>query len=97
MNKLFNIINKKSIVAVMAVMMMGLAACEHDTDEGTRAQERVIVYAVGHEEGRKNVKDDAEWNALLDQFCSYAQGGSEVIFYNTATAQAPTKGTRTMM
>lgn len=97
MNKIFNIINKKSIVAVMAVMMMGLAACEHDTDEGTRAQERVIVYAVGHEEGRKSVKDDAEWNALLDQFCSYAQGGSEVIFYNTATAQAPTKGTRTMM
>lgn len=92
MNKIFNIINKTSIVAALAVMMLGLASCERTTEESTRPQERVIVYAVGHEEGRKSVKDDAEWNALLDKFCSYAQGGSEVIFYNTATSQAPTKG-----
>lgn len=98
MNKKFNNIYMKSIVAMLAVMMLGLAACERDTDEGIQGQERVIVYAVGHEEGRTNVKDEAEWNALLDKFCSYAQGGSEVIFYNTATTQTPsTKGTGTMM
>lgn len=97
MNKIFNIINRKSMVALLAVLTMGLAACENESDESPRAQERVIVYAVGHEEGRKSVKDDAEWNALLDQFCSYAQGGSEVIFYNTATAQPPAKGARTTM
>lgn len=71
----------------MAALMLFFAACQkNENDTKPEGQEHVIVYAVGHEEGRKSVKDEAEWNALLDQFCSYAQSGSEVIFYNTASS-----------
>lgn len=96
MKRLFNI-NKSILVVALAALVMAFAACEHNENVSPREQQRVIVYAVGHEEGRATVKDNAEWDQLLERFCSYAQGGSEVVFYNTATSQAPSdKGATTV-
>ncbi|MBR1549575.1 MAG: hypothetical protein IJ634_02965 [Bacteroidales bacterium] len=96
MKRVFNI-NKSILVVALAAMVMAFAACEHNENVSPREQQRVIVYAVGHEEGRATVKDNAELDQLLERFCSYAQGGSEVVFYNTATSQAPSdKGATTV-
>lgn len=79
---------KGMLIAAVAAFAIMFAACEHN-DDPTPAQERVIVYAVGHEESRTTVRNEAEWDVLLEQFCSYAQEGSDVIFYNMSTTQTP--------
>lgn len=47
-------------------------------------KERVIIYSVGNNEGHRTLETEAEWDALLDQFCNQALSGDEVTFYNTS-------------
>ena len=56
-----------------------VAACEKDKEE-TR-HERDIVYTVAEETTTVHLTTEAEWDALLDQFCNYAEDGSSVTNY----------------
>ena len=66
------------LVALLAAVIC-FAACEK---EGNR-HERDIVYTVAEQTTTTvHLTTEAEWDALLDQFCDYAEGGSTVTFYN---------------
>ena len=73
------------LTAMLAAVLMMAACTEKNNDipeeTGTDAK-RDIVYAVGGTEHRTELKSDAEWDALLEQFCEYAQQGQSVSFYN---------------
>ena len=45
-------------------------------------QERDIVYTVDETTTTVHLRTDAEFDALLERFCDYAEGGSTVTFYN---------------
>ena len=76
------------LTALLAALALVFTACEKpenpvNGNPGTDGvKERTIVYTVGDNENRKTLTTDAEWDAVLDQFCDQAQSGSEVIFYN---------------
>lgn len=44
--------------------------------------ERDIVYSVNSNENRSTLETEAEWDALLEQFCELTRNGNEVLFYN---------------
>ncbi len=66
------------------------AACNKDKEE--LRHERDIVYTVAEETTTVHLTTEAEWDALLDQFCDYAEGGSSVTFRNAnRTTKSTTK------
>lgn len=76
------------LFALLAAVLT-LAACEK---EGNR-HERDIVYTVAEQTTTTvHLTTEAEWDALLDQFCDYAEDGSSVTFRN---ANSTTKSTTT--
>lgn len=74
----------KLTTLVAAVLM--LAACEKN--ESTTVV-RDIIYTVDADEHRATTHTDAEWDALLDRFCDYAQEGSTITFYNNSKVSTP--------
>lgn len=76
--------------------MMGLGSCSKDDDKSSRFNERDIVYTVAEETTTVHLATEAEWQALLDRFCDYAEGGSSVTFRNAKSAnKSATKETVT--
>ncbi len=57
--------------------------------------QRTVIYTIGGNEGCRTVKDDTEWESMLDQLCDYAQQGEHVAFYSLGshTQQASKEGT----
>jgi thiamine biosynthesis lipoprotein ApbE len=93
------------LIALLANVLM-LAACNKESSVATR--ERDITYTVttvGTQRAASAVdktttvhlETEAEWQALLDRFCDYAEDGSEVTFYNAnhKAAKSPTKDATT--
>ncbi len=85
------------LFALLAAVLT-LAACNKDKEE--LRHERDIVYTVAEETTTVHLATEAEWQALLDRFCDYAEEGSEVTFYNanhkatkSATKEAVTYST----
>ena len=78
------------LFALLATVLT-LAACDKDKEE-TR-HERDIVYTVAEQTTTTvHLTTEAEWDALLDQFCDYAEGGSSVTFRNAnRTSKSATK------
>ena len=76
------------LFALLAAVLT-LAACEK---EGNR-HERDIVYTVAEQTTTTvHLTTEAEWDALLDQFCDYAEDGSSVTFRNAnRTTKSTTK------
>ena len=74
------------LTALLATVLM-LAACKPEPIE----VERDIVYTVDETTTTVHLRTDAEFDALLEQFCDYAEDGSTVTFYN---ANHATKGTK---
>jgi hypothetical protein len=74
------------LTALLAAVLM-LAACKPEPIE----VERDIVYTVDEITTTVHLRTDAEFDALLEQFCDYAEDGSTVTFYN---ANHATKGTK---
>ena len=88
------------ITTLLAIVLMA-ASCEKtelpvtpDNNGGnnggggnpiTETTKRVVVYAVGDNESRLTLSSDDEWEALLEQFCHYAETGNTVTFYNIET------------
>ena len=77
----------------LLTVVLTLAACNKDKDD--LRHERDIVYTVAEQTSTVHLTTDAEFDALLDRFCDYAQEGSSVTFYNVGLqdASAP-KGTK---
>lgn len=73
------------------MLALSFAACGPEPvtpdDGNSDSRERVVLYSVDAVEMRQTLETDKEWDALLDLFCSYAQEGKVVKFYNTSHAQ----------
>lgn len=65
---------------VLLVAVICFAACNKDKEE--LHHERDIIYTVDTYTTTVHLTTEAEWEALLDQFCNYAEEGSTVTFYN---------------
>ena len=78
----------KHIFSTLILWTLGLAACNNEGVVPTDNPEvhRTVVYCVGNHETSTNLKSDSEWDALLDQFCSYAMAGEPVAFYSISSA-----------
>ncbi|MBP5546867.1 MAG: hypothetical protein J6X59_06295 [Bacteroidales bacterium] len=69
----------------LLTVVLTLAACDKDKEE--LRHERDIVYTVAEQTTTTvHLTTEAEWDALLDQFCNYAEGGSSVTFRNAKSA-----------
>ena len=65
--------------------MMGLGSCSKDDGKSSRFNERDIVYTVAEETTSVHLTTEAEFDALLEQFCDWAEEGSTVTFYRPGT------------
>lgn len=75
---------KIKTLALLLAAVLSFAACKPDPVEQEPSgveTKRTIVYSVDDDESRKALETDAEWDAMLDRFCDYAQSGSTVSFY----------------
>lgn len=79
------------LTLLLAAATLILTACKPDPVE----IERDITYTVDENTTTVHLKTDAEFDALLDSFCDYAEGGSTVTFYNESRQDAGgPKGTK---
>ncbi len=68
------------LTVLLAAATLVLTACKPDPVEVL--YERNIIYTVDNNRYEVTLKTDAEFDALLERFCDYAEGGSTVTFYN---------------
>lgn len=78
-----------TITALLATVLM-FAACKPETIE----IERDITYTVDCNTTTVHLNTDAEFDALLEQFCDYAESGSTITFYNVGTRRAASLQTK---
>jgi uncharacterized protein (TIGR02145 family) len=79
---------KTKFFALLAAVLC-LTACEKN-NENTVSHKRDITYTIAPAASAIDnattttihLETEAEWQALLDRFCDWAEGGSEVTFYN---------------
>lgn len=82
---------KKILISLIGMMgLLGLVGCEKDHVGPETNQDRDIFYTVGGAAGLSgfsgttaHLATEAEWDALLDRFCDYAQNGEQVMFCST--------------
>lgn len=72
---------KTFLIGTMLAAMLLFVACKPEPVE----IERDIVYTVDATTTTVHLRTDAEFDALLDRFCDYAEAGSEVTFYRLGT------------
>ena len=70
--------HRSSLVFALLAAVLMLVACNPDPVE----IERDITYTVDGSTTTVHLRTDAEFDALLDRFCDYAENGSSVTFYN---------------
>lgn len=70
-------------IAIMATVMTFAACGGEDDGNNPPTNSREIVYTLSSKVVRATLTTDAEWDALLDQFCSYTQEGQTISFYNS--------------
>jgi hypothetical protein len=83
---------------ILLAAVVALTACnkEKEIEAEVQQTERVrdITYTVAGRTTTVHLNTEFEWDALLDCFCDYAQGGDTVTFHNTcATTSQETKET----
>ena len=81
-NKFLKDMKKTIKLTVLLAAVLTLAACNPEPVE----VERDIVYTVDETTTTVHLRTDAEFDALLEQFCDYAEDGSTVTFYNANRA-----------
>lgn len=78
------------IVALLTAVTM-LVSCGDDNNGANPVAERTIVYAIDTDMSRAALKTDAEWDELLDRFCSSAIEGHTITFCNANGATTAAK------
>ena len=78
---------KKIFIIALAATALVFTSCKKDpvTQQQNTNNPRVIVYSMGDVEEQTILKNDSEWEALLDTFCTHAQSGEKVSFYNISS------------
>lgn len=71
---------KKAKLFTLLAFVLTLAACNKDKEE--LRHERDIVYTVAEKTTTAHLETEAEWQALLDRFCDWAEDGSMVTFHS---------------
>ena len=70
-------------ILIFAAMLCATACQKIDkTDPIYANQSCTIVYTIDNSESRTLLKSESEWDALLNQFCNYAEEGKSVTFHN---------------
>mgnify|MGYP002856877811 CR=1 FL=1 len=90
---------KKILISLIGLISMAsLVGCDPENNPGEETNERDVYYTVAEEPGFASLSGitahtttEAEWDALLDRFCTIARNGEEVTFYSSRHIQA--KGT----
>ena len=70
-------------LTVLLAAILTLAACNREPVDVQHTRD--IVYTVDGQTTTVHLNTEAEFDALLDRFCEYAEGGSSVTFYNAAS------------
>ena len=83
---------KTAKLFTLLAFVLTLAACNKDKEE--LRHERDIVYSVANQSYTVHLTTEAEWQALLEQFCDYAEGGSTVTFRNAQSPSASKGATK---
>lgn len=88
---------KNLLIVLMG--LMGLVGCQKEIPDTDLNHQRDIFYSVNggsiasdFSGTTAHLNTESEFDALLDRFCNYTQGGSQVMFCSTQTGQ---KGTAT--
>ncbi len=83
---------KTAKLFTLLAFVLTLAACNKDKEE--LRHERDIVYSVANQSYTVHLTTEAEWQALLEQFCDYAESGSTVTFRNAQSPSASKGATK---
>ena len=90
---------KKINVLIVLMGLMGLVGCQKENNGTDTEHKRDIFYSVNggsiasdFSGTTAHLNTESEFDALLDRFCNYTQGGAQVMFCGTHTGQ---KGTST--
>ena len=78
-NKFLKDMKKTIKLTVLLAAVLMFAACNKEEVR----HERDIVYTVDNDRYEVHLKTEAEFDALLDRFCDYAEGGHRLSFYST--------------
>lgn len=93
---------KKILILMTAVFTLAACDKEKETVNESTAIEREIFYTVadnpslsvlGGDGITAHLTGEAEWDALLDQFCDYARSGEQVMFCSTRQSAQAKSGT----
>ncbi|MBP5516710.1 MAG: hypothetical protein J6X86_07165 [Bacteroidales bacterium] len=85
---------KKILTSLMGLMFMAsLVGCDNDEPSNDVTLERDIYYSInegsaasGFSSTTAHINTESEFDALLDRFCNYAQGGAQVMFCSSRTS-----------
>ena len=89
---------RKINVLIVLMGLMGFVGCQKENTGTDTDHKRDIFYSVNGSIASvfsgttAHLNTESEFDALLDRFCNYAQGGAQVMFCSTHTGQ---KGTST--
>ena len=73
---------KYLLLLVASLALFCVMACNKNNDTDHTC---IVVYTIDSHEGRTTVKNDMEWDQLLNRFCDYAHEGKSVTFYNLSS------------
>ena len=77
----------KLLALLVAVMTTGACSVEPENDN---LVVRNIVYFIDEEEHQVTLRDEGEWDRLLDELLDHSAEGSTVMFYNADLQQGKT-------
>ena len=83
---------KLAASVLLAMVATFVAGCVRETPE-LAGHARDIVYTVDNSTTTVHLTTEEEFDALLDRFCDYAEGGSSVTFHNTKASKSAKEAT----
>ena len=90
--------NKIGKLIGIIMTLATLSACTpHGSDDPIVSESdlhRTVVYTVAGTEQSATLKTDAEWDALLDDLCSFAEQEGQIAFYSITTPSTTPRSTK---
>ena len=82
---------RRNVLITALLAALCFVACKPDPIEVQRVRD--IVYTVDNSTTTVHLTTEEEFDALLDRFCDYAEGGSSVTFHNTKASKSAKEAT----